>query len=313
MTHYSAHLCAQEVSADAPEWVHLLPAVRAQGRDGRAWTVSNPQGIVDTFNARGTDLPIDYEHQSETQSEKRSGPVPAAGWIKELQARADGIWGRVDWTAKARELIAQKAYRYLSPVLMHRPGETEVRWLNGAGLVHHPNLTLTALASEDFTMDKNTPGTKPDDMTLTQRIIKMLGLSDTASDDEIAQALDKALDAMPDPEKYVPIEAMKSAMDDRNEQASAQAEANAQAKVQAALAEGHITPAMVNWATALCTQNPASFDAFIGQSPAKFGHLTKATNTSGLPPSNASALTVERKDDAAMICRQLGLEESALG
>jgi hypothetical protein len=75
-------------------------------------------GIAD-FQSRAIDLPIDFEHQNDRKSDLRTGPVPAAGWIKELKADAAGLWGRVEWTAQARELIASKAYRYLRPSFLY--------------------------------------------------------------------------------------------------------------------------------------------------------------------------------------------------
>ncbi|TCM72132.1 phage protease, partial [Rhodovulum steppense] len=76
-----------------------------------------------------------------------TGPVSAAGRIKELACRADGLWGRVEWTARACELIAAKEYRYLSPVIMVRNGDGTVVHLTSAGLVHNPALRLTPLAA----------------------------------------------------------------------------------------------------------------------------------------------------------------------
>ncbi len=42
----------------------------------------------------------------------------ARGWIVELQARDDGIWGRVEWTGAGRALIEDRAYRGISPNLL---------------------------------------------------------------------------------------------------------------------------------------------------------------------------------------------------
>lgn len=253
-----AALHGAPLASDAPEWVHLMPMGAMTGRDGRRFKLSNADALVATFHAHGVDLPIDYEHQSETHKDTRVGPVPVAGWIKELKANADGIWGRVEWTKAARDLIGQKAYRYLSPVMMHRKGETEVLRLKGAGLVHHPNLTLTALASQEDTMEDERP--------FRHRIAKRLGLADGASADEIMKTLEGALGETPDPEKYVPIEAMQSLMDDRFEQASAMSETRAQAKIKDALDQGYITPGMTEWATSLCRRNEASFNAFLERS-----------------------------------------------
>ncbi|ABG30068.1 conserved hypothetical protein [Roseobacter denitrificans OCh 114] len=295
---------AAPLAAEAPEWVHLMPSGAISGRDGRSYTVSNPDALVAAFHARGVDLPIDYEHQSETHKETRVGPVPVAGWIKDMKARADGIWGRVEWTAAARDLISQKAYRYLSPVMMHRKDDKEVLRLKGAGLVHHPNLTLTALASQEDTMDDTRP--------FMHKIAKRLGLADGASEDEIMQTLEDALGKTPDPEKYVPIAAMQSLMDDRAQTATAMSESRALAKVEDALEKGHITPGMKDWATSLCRQNEASFDAFLERSGKVFSKLLEPTHTTAHPPSVQTSTARAESEMAVSICRQLGLEETAL-
>jgi len=69
-------------------------------------------------------------------------------------------------------------------------------------------------------METNEPGTRDAPMPLVQRLKKMLRLPDTATEDQVADALEEALSALPDPGKYVPIEAMQSVMDDRFLQAS---------------------------------------------------------------------------------------------
>lgn len=107
--------CDRDLGGAAPDWVQLFPVGQMIGRDGRRFNLADPQMIVSAFQDDAVDLPVDYEHQSDTQPEQRSGPVPAAGWIKELKADKTGLWGRVEWTAQARELITGKAYRYPLP------------------------------------------------------------------------------------------------------------------------------------------------------------------------------------------------------
>jgi phage I-like protein len=161
-------------------------------------------------------------------------------------------------------------------------------------------------------MDTPTPSNSGDDPDFMARLRAMLRLPQTAMEDEIADAIAKALDMRPDPEKFVPIEALQSVMEDRTQMATAQAQGRAETKVAQAIAQGHITPAMKDWATALCTQNEASFDAFIAKSPAAFSHIVTTTHTEGTPPAYEAAVAVERKDAAASVCRQLGLEVTAL-
>ena len=83
MVTHSATCEAVELTAKgAPEWVHLLPRGAVNGRDGRHWRLDDPAGVI-TRSARDGDLPIDYEHESE-KPKAHGGPVPAAGWIKQL-------------------------------------------------------------------------------------------------------------------------------------------------------------------------------------------------------------------------------------
>ena len=297
---YAVDLCASETGG-APEWFHLLPVGAVEGRDGRAWVLDDPDGLIAAFQSRRVDLPIDVEHQSQTHKDTRSGPVPAAGWIKQLERRATGIWGRVAWTDEARALISKRAYRYISPHFFHTK-DKRIAALGGAGLVHTPNLYLSALASQETTMDIPLQ---------TAKLAEMLDLPPSASIDEIMDAIKALVAQEPDPEKYVPIEALNSAMQERNTRILALRDRDVESKVSDALTKGHITPAMKDWATALCTQNPASFDAFVGQSVAPFEHLHNALNQMTAPPDR---VTGERADNerAASVCRQLGLPDTAL-
>jgi len=98
-----------------PEWVRLLPLGEVPLGDDREplWVDEAAlAAMVAHFEERGLDLVVDYEHQ--TLSGRKA---PAAGWIKELEARADGLWARLEWTETARRHLAAREYRYFSPVL----------------------------------------------------------------------------------------------------------------------------------------------------------------------------------------------------
>jgi phage I-like protein len=58
-------------------------------------------------NVRGQDLDIDYDHKEKTGE--------AAGWVKDAEARADGVYLFIEWTKSAASKIKEKAYRYFSP------------------------------------------------------------------------------------------------------------------------------------------------------------------------------------------------------
>ena len=95
-------------AGEAPAWVHLLPSGATTARDGRRFILAEPEAVIAAFEAGRIDLPVDYEHQADKPVNRANGPVPAAGWIKALEARADGLWGRVEWTATAARMIGAK-------------------------------------------------------------------------------------------------------------------------------------------------------------------------------------------------------------
>ena len=103
------------IGGQVPEVIRLLPlgeVMLADERQPFRVTQDSLEKILASWHRRGHDLVIDYEHQSLSGQE-----APAAGWIKELWAGADGLYARVAWTERARSYIAQREYRYFSPVV----------------------------------------------------------------------------------------------------------------------------------------------------------------------------------------------------
>lgn len=296
----------------APEWVHLLPGGRMTGRDGKSYTLSDPHAVIRAFQAGAIDLPIDYEHQNDRPEARLSGPVPAAGWIKEMAARATGLWARVEWTDRARQMIANREYRYLSPTIICNRNTLEVLKVKGAGLVHNPNLHLTALASQETDMAPET--------TLLQEIIAALGLApDTPPEDvlslvlrlkdaEAAPAANRETLAQPDPAKFVPIATVQTILAERNEKIAVMSEGRAREKVSEATRKGYLSPAMQDWAISLCRNDEASFDDFITRSVPPFAHLF-ATHARGPAPGRGVAMTASPEVEA--LCAQLGIEPTA--
>jgi phage I-like protein len=261
-----------------PVWVHLIPAGTFSGRDGRGPYTLDAKAVLDAFAANGADLPIDYDHQSLTADEK-AGPVPAAGWIKELQAREDGIWARVEWTPRAAELLANKEYRYLSPVFRYQVKDGRVVALTGAGLTHNPNLYLQAVASrkEIHAVEE-----------LLERLIYMLNLPVTATPDEVAAELQKLIDRLktaeaaaaqaaeqlaaaqarePDPAKYVPIALHKQVADQLAALQAEIARRDAEAAVEAAMSARKVSPGMKEWALSYASRDLEGFKAFVAAAP----------------------------------------------
>ena len=95
------------------------------------------------------DMLVDYDHASELAAPEGKGRALAAGWIKNLRAESDGIWGTIEWTPQAKAELAARQYRYISPYFRVNKTTREVTRLVSAGLTNTPNLDLPALAAFD--------------------------------------------------------------------------------------------------------------------------------------------------------------------
>lgn len=69
--------------------------------------------MIENFKNRGLSIPIDYEHES-LENKK----APAIGWVDELYIKDNALYALPKWNDEARELIANKQYKYISPVFM---------------------------------------------------------------------------------------------------------------------------------------------------------------------------------------------------
>lgn len=183
-----ATMAALDLAAgDVPEWVHLLPTAKGQVQtnDNRGpYHVTDADAIIAASFADQAKLQIDENHAEDLKS-GQGEPSPARGWITELQARADGIWGKVEWTGAGRALVADKAYRALSPVILHTKGKEVVAILRAA-LVNRPNLRGLAALNQEQSMD------------FAAKVAAALGLAAGASEDDTLTALNALKDKNPE-------------------------------------------------------------------------------------------------------------------
>lgn len=276
-----------------PEWVELIPAGAFFGRDGRGPYTLDRAAVLAAFVQGGIDLPIDYEHQT-LEAEAKAGPVPAAGWIKELQARDGALWGRVEWTPKAAELIAAREYRFLSPVFRHDK-QGRILALEGAGLTHYPNLDLTPVANR-----------KGDAMDLAP-IAEALGApadADVATLAAHAKTLKETAARQPDPTEWVPIAQHQAVAAELAALQAQVAREKAEAAVTAAMRAGKLAPAMQDWALSYATKDPEGFAAWCDKAPVILP--LDAGKSAHRVASNADTLT----DEDRYVCAMLGLAEA---
>lgn len=168
---------------ETPDWIHLIPAGQFQANDGRGpFRMADPAAVIAASLQPGGMLPIDQDHATDLAA-KQGGEAPARGWIVEMEAREDGIWGRVEWTGKGKELLADRAYRGVSPVFLSTKGGDITRILRAA-LTNDPALTqLTTL------MHGN------DGMDLKKSLASLFGMDDDADDKDIMSAVEEAVKA----------------------------------------------------------------------------------------------------------------------
>jgi phage I-like protein len=168
--------------AEPPKWVQLLPAGVFSGVDGRGpWCVRNAQAVIDASMAGGK-LPIDENHSTDL-AVASGAPAPARGWIIAMQARADGIWGEVEWTNTGNAIMTDKQYKGISPVFNYDKKDGAVLNIMRAALTNNPNLTQLAslnAANKEGQMDK-------------KLVCTALGIAETVDDAAVLTALNNAV------------------------------------------------------------------------------------------------------------------------
>lgn len=311
------------------EWLRLLPMGSFAGRDGRGpyhiENLAHAEEIIATTKAHlgSVDPVIDYDHQTDFAAKDGVGGVaPASGWVVELQARDDGVWGRVNWTPKGEQHLRAKEYRYVSPVFPADKKTGRVRALLRAGLTNKPNLELGAIASEADPQDG-------DDDLDKKKLALALGLGEDATEDQIhaaitglktqgsglavvAQAAGLQADAAPDA-IVVAINASRSTGGADDTIVAMQAEINtlkastakreAVEAVDAGIKAGKITPAARDAFISLHSSDPAAFTAIVDKAPVI---VTPGAKDTTQPAAAKGHLSETEK----AVCASMGWDEA---
>jgi phage I-like protein len=285
--------------ANLPEWIRVLPLGKVELADHREPFTVDEESLgfmVAAFRSRGVDLVIDYEHQS-----MNGDRAPAAGWIKDLEARDDGLWARVDWTEQAQEYLTQREYRYFSPVLRLDPETRKPTALMHVGLTnvpainHLPPLVARwggeAQVSGEFTsldLALDAPMTKSDSVKEKSKMLeKLKSLMGLAPEVEADAVCGKALEAFRDlgatlnlPDDAT-VAQLKGAVEAHKAGAGRllKAEEEVQALkarlaeettarfVEEALKAGKVSPAQRGWALEYCRRDLEGFRTYMERAP----------------------------------------------
>lgn len=171
-------LSAIAAASAGGDWMKVLPAGKWSARDGRGPFDSGGVGQMRAIVERSlaylgeTEMMVDYGHDTSGR---------AAGWVKRLEAREDGVWALVEWTAAAREAIKNGEFRYLSPFITDSKGKVDL--LLNFALVNMPALDLAATAAS------STPKQKETAVEFMAKLREALGLSADASETAILEKI----------------------------------------------------------------------------------------------------------------------------
>lgn len=172
----------------APEWVHLFTRGKALLMDGRNLKAVYQGGALPLLHYAGrqteTRVPVDINHANAKRSHKGE-MTPAVGWIVAVEERPDGLWGRVEWNDQGKALLAQKAYRGISPEF-YTDANGNITGLCGASLVNRPALGgLTPLFTSAH------PEGETEDMEKLALIAVALGLLPNATAETVLAGAEK--------------------------------------------------------------------------------------------------------------------------
>jgi hypothetical protein len=95
-------------------------------------------------------LPVYVGHPDDPEFAGKAGHADtrAHGWIHELEAREDGLYGRIRWAKSGRELVENENYRFFSPRWLMKDiggGVFEPVRLISVGLTNTPNIPGEAI------------------------------------------------------------------------------------------------------------------------------------------------------------------------
>ncbi len=213
------------------------------------------EATVEAFRLHGTDLPVDYEHQTLGGAySSPSGQAPAAGWIKALslvtpeQSSSDenapepGLWADVEWTPEATERLRSREYRYLSPVALVRRGDRRLVGVHSVALTNKPAIQ----GMRPVVNQAGAPKASADACCIAaSELRRALAMDESAADEIVLVAA---------------VDRIRSMQQAEHHRAAAD-------RVSRAMSAGKLTSAQRDWALSMAEGDPAGFDAWEAAAP----------------------------------------------
>ncbi|SOC26867.1 phage protease [Stappia indica] len=286
--------------ADDASWIKVAPRGRVTTRDGRNYAF-DPERLAARFQDDGIEIPVDLDHSVSLRA-KNGDAGTVVGWVKEIDARLDGLFARVEWLEAGRDVLRARTHRFVSPTI-HHTKTGEATWLHSVALVAAPALPLPAVASAIG------PVREPHQETSMKSVLSALGLAEGA-DEAACLAAITTLKANTVP-KDVHDEALATLSAKSEELAALQAAVRSgevEDLIEGALAAKKIVPAQRESYAALCATDEglASVKKLLEATPASLA-------ASGLGNRQPAADKVLDPATLAAKARALVVESRARG
>jgi len=246
-----------------PDWIEI-PFGNHDHKEGlQVFDREAADAILSNFNAqkkgkRFAGLPVYVGHPDHPRFADSYKDKSAKAWIKEMAVTPDALRLRTAWNARGSDLVANEEYKYFSPTwgavpIAGRSGAYKPVRLKSIGLTNEPNIGVMPLTNEKETMK-----------ILPPWLVKLLGLADDATEEQVKEKLAEVMARLGEPEK-----AAAELANERSARAGAEAafanerKARVELLVSNAIAQGRITLAeKEKTLTELCNAG----EAFAGKS-----------------------------------------------
>ena len=292
-----------DINAEEGIWLPLVPIGAFAGRDGRSWTNSDPEAVINN-----TTLPfvLDIDHASELTPN-----TEASGWVTKLKIQEDHIFGWLEFNALGKKAVDEKRYKFYSPAF-NVTKDGVLLDLSSMGLTNKPNLYVPAL---NKTQDNETTPPKKDD-TMLAALLAALGL---AADADQSTAIDAIKDLKaasvatktPDLNSFVPQATHNQVVTELNTAnaklaglETAKHQEAVETAINTAITDKKIAPADKEFYTACCSteQGLADFNKFAATKAPVIGD-------SNLPDKspNKDAKDTELNSEQQGILAQMGV------
>lgn len=313
-----------------PEEVKICPIGHVESTKG-SFTVDEDSlhSMKAAITSRGLQIVIDYEHQT-----LQDVQAPAAGWIRNadsLQIKDGAIVAKVEWTPRAKEYLANKEYKYLSPVVL-LDDKKHVIGLHSVALTNTPAIDgMFAIVNKSGI---EIPKEEKKEMDLNV-LIKLLGLPETATPEDVQSAIEKLVEiekeckekkecevvanktilgllGLKDDAKTEDVSASILALKQMPDQVRSELKAlkermakeDANKLVCKALETGKISAAQKEWAMEYALKDSKGFESFMEKAPVVVP--LKSLNYANITSSDMQT------EEELMVCKQLGVTKEDL-